>query len=296
MKNILEFLERTSAQYADKTAFADEESALSFAQVQAMARSGGSELIRRGLKNEPVVVFMKKAPQTIAAFFSVIYAGCMYVPMDVGMPLHRVRMILKKLSPNAIICDESSRATAEELGCGEKIIDCTELFPAQADDAALAAVRARQIDTDPIYIVVTSGSTGTPKGVTACHRSLIDYANALCPVIGAAADSVFAMQVPLYVDACMKEILSVIKCGSTAYLMQQSLFMSPLKVLNFLNCHGINTVCWVASALTMVSGLGAFVPRKAAQALAAGGARSEVYKSLRPDGSHRHVVLLRGRP
>ena len=107
MKNILEFLERTSAQYADKTAFADEESALSFAQVQAMARSGGSELIRRGLKNEPVVVFMKKAPQTIAAFFSVIYAGCMYVPMDVGMPLHRVRMILKKLSPNAIICDES---------------------------------------------------------------------------------------------------------------------------------------------------------------------------------------------
>lgn len=258
MKNILEFLERTSAQYADKTAFADEESALSFAQVQAMARSGGSELIRRGLKNEPVVVFMKKAPQTIAAFFSVIYAGCIYVPMDVGMPLHRVRMILKKLSPNAIICDESSRATAEELGCGEKIIDCTELFSAQADDAALAAVRARQIDTDPIYIVFTSGSTGTPKGVTACHRSLIDYANALCPVIGAAADSVFAMQVPLYVDACMKEILSVIKCGSTAYLMQQSLFMSPLKVLDFLNRHGINTVCWVASALTMVSGLGAF--------------------------------------
>lgn len=258
MKNILEFLERTSAQYADKTAFADEEQALSFAQVQAMARSGGSELIRRGLKNEPVVVFMKKAPQTIAAFFSVIYAGCMYVPMDVGMPLHRVRMILKKLSPNAIICDESSRATAEELGCGEKIIDCTELFSAKPDDAALAAVRARQIDTDPIYIVFTSGSTGTPKGVTACHRSLIDYANALCPVIGAAADSVFAMQVPLYVDACMKEILSVIKCGSTAYLMPQSLFVSPLRVVEYLNEHKVNTLCWVASALTIVSGLGAF--------------------------------------
>ena len=42
MKNILEFLEQTASDYADKTAFADEESALSFAQVQAMARSGGS--------------------------------------------------------------------------------------------------------------------------------------------------------------------------------------------------------------------------------------------------------------
>ena len=40
--------------------------------------------------------------------------------------------------------------------------------------------------------------------------------------------------------------------------MQQSLFMSPLKVLTFLNRHRINTVCWVASALTLVSGLGAF--------------------------------------
>ena len=50
MKNILEFLERTSAQYADKTAFADEESALSFAQVQAMARSAAVSLSAVGLK------------------------------------------------------------------------------------------------------------------------------------------------------------------------------------------------------------------------------------------------------
>ena len=66
------------------------------------------------------------------------------------------------------------------------------------------------------------------------------------------------MQVPLYVDACMKELLSVIKCGSTAYLMQQSMFLSPLKAVEFLNEHRVNTLCWVASALTIISGLGAF--------------------------------------
>ena len=258
MKNILEFLEKTAPLYGEKIAFADEEQSLSFADLLKMSRAGGSELIKRGLCNEPVVVFMKKAPQTICAFFSVIYAGCCYVPMDIGMPLHRIRMILKKLSPRAKVCDETSKETADELGYGGRVIDCGELFSAQTDENALAAVRSASIDTDPVYIVFTSGSTGTPKGVTACHRSVIDYANALCPVIGAAEDSRFAMQVPLYVDACMKEILSVIKCGSTAFLMQQSLFMSPLRVLDFLNRHEINTVCWVASALTLVSGLGAF--------------------------------------
>ena len=258
MKNILEFLEASSAQFGDKTAFADEESAISFAQLQAMAKAGGTQLIKQGVHDEPIVVFMKKAPQTICAYFAVIYSGCCYVPMDVGMPLHRVRMILKKLSPRVIICDESSEQTALELGYGDKILRVGELFAAEPDETALAAVRAKSLDIDPIYIVFTSGSTGTPKGVTACHRSVIDYANALCPVIGASPESVFAMQVPLYVDACMKEILSVIKCGSTAYLMQQSLFLTPMKVLDFLNKHRINTVCWVASALTLVSGLGAF--------------------------------------
>lgn len=258
MKNILEFLEPTAARLGDKTAFADESCTLSFTELLTQAKAGGSELIRRGLYREPVAVFMKKAPQTIAAYFAVIYAGCAYVPLEAGMPLHRIRMILGKLSPRAVICDESSAGKLAELGYGDRLVDYSELKSSVTDESLLSAVRRRSIDTDPIYIVFTSGSTGTPKGVTGCHRALIDYANALCPVLGADEDSIFAMQVPLYVDACMKEILSVIKCGSTAYLMPQSLFMSPIKVLDFLNKYKINTISWVASALTLVSGLGAF--------------------------------------
>ena len=258
MKNILEFLENTAPQFADKTALADDEYALSFAELITKAKAGGSGLIMRGAMREPVVVFMKKSPLTVCAFFAAIYAGCAYVPLEAGMPLHRVRMILAKLKPRFIICDDSSEQTVSELGYGDMIIDAHTLLCSPVNEGALSDVRRRSIDTDPIYIVFTSGSTGTPKGVTGCHRALIDYANALCPVIGSNDKSVFAMQVPLYVDACMKEILSVIKCGSTAYLMPQSLFMSPLKVVDFLNRHKVNTISWVASALTLVSGLGAF--------------------------------------
>lgn len=258
MKNILEFLENTAPRLGDKTAFADESGSLSFDKLMHLARAGGSFLLGRGIYRQPVAVFMDKSPRTIAAFFAVIYAGCCYVPLERGMPLHRLRMILQRLQPQAIICDDASAPVANDLGWDDKVIDSNELFAAGIDDEALAAIRRRQIDTDPAYIVFTSGSTGVPKGVTACHRSVIDYANSLCPVIGASEDSRFAMQVPLYVDACMKEILSVIKCGSTAFLMPQSLFMSPLRVLDFLNRYEINTICWVASALTLVSGLGAF--------------------------------------
>ena len=258
MKSILEFLEKTAPRYGDKTAFSDGESSLSFDELLHLAKAGGSFIASRRLCREPVAVFMEKSPETIGAFFAVMYAGCCYVPLSASMPLYRLKMILGRLNARMVICDEGSEELVRQLVPEECIVPAAEVFSASVDEDALSEVRAKSIDTDPAYIVFTSGSTGIPKGVTGCHRALIDYANALCPVIGADEDSVFAMQVPLYVDACMKEILSVIKCGSTAYLMPQSLFVSPLRVVEYLNEHKVNTLCWVASALTIVSGLGAF--------------------------------------
>ncbi len=258
MKNILQYLEKTAERIPDKCALADENAEISFSELLRLSKCGGSYLAARGLNREPVAVFMKKAPLTVCAFFAAIYAGCYYVPLEAGMPKHRIRMILSKLDPRAVICDDSSNELIAELGYADRAVSADELFSAKPDDAALALIRKKSIDTDPIYIVFTSGSTGMPKGVTGCHRALIDYAEALCPVIGASESSVFAMQVPLYVDACMKELLSVIRCGSTAYLMPQSLFMFPVRAIEFLNRFKVNTVCWVASALTMISGLGGF--------------------------------------
>ena len=98
--NVLEYLENTVDRVPDKTAFADEESALSFIQVSEQAKSIGTELSRQGAYREPVVVYMKKCPQTIAAFFGVIYAGCYYVPIDEEMPRRRMQLILENTDAN----------------------------------------------------------------------------------------------------------------------------------------------------------------------------------------------------
>jgi amino acid adenylation domain-containing protein len=128
----------------------------------------------------------------------------------------------------------------------------------EIDDEALDAIRDRQLDTDPIYIVFTSGSTGIPKGVVACHRSVIDYIENLSDVLGFNEDTRFANQTPLYFDACLKELYPTLKFGATTYIVPKSLFMFPIKLVEFLNEYKINTVCWVVSALTMISSLKTF--------------------------------------
>ena len=128
MKNILEYLEKTAPRFPDRPALCDEETCLSFGEFLSEARAGGSELLRRGLYHEPVVVFMKKSPKTICAFFSVIYAGCYYIPVDIGMPQQRIQMILEKLNARYVIYDESSEVLLRELGYGDRMFYCEDLF------------------------------------------------------------------------------------------------------------------------------------------------------------------------
>lgn len=65
----------------------------------------------------------------------------------------------------------------------------------------------------------TSGSTSIPKGVTACRRSVIDYIDYRCEEFGFGGDTVFGNQAPLYMDACLMELYSTIKLGTSAYLI-----------------------------------------------------------------------------
>ena len=256
--NILEYLEQTAPRVPDKTAFADDNMQLTFGEVQQNAKAIGSKLLAEGLYGEPVVVFMEKSPAAINAFFGVVYAGCYYVPLDVEMPAFRIEMILDQLKPRAVICDGVTEQALPQFGYKGKSYRFDEMIQFPADDAALAAVRAKQLDIDPIYIVFTSGSTGVPKGILACHRSVIDYIENLSETLGFSEETVFGNQTPLYFDACLKELYPTLKFGATTWLVPKSCFSFPIKLVEYLNAHKINTICWVVSALTMISATGTF--------------------------------------
>ena len=180
------------------------------------------------------------------------------MPVDEEMPAQRISLILEQLSPEAVICDAASQQKISEYGFSGQALLYDDIISTDIDEDALSYVRERAIDTDPIYVVFTSGSTGIPKGVVACHRAVIDYIEALTEVLHVDSDTVFGMQVPLYVDACLKEIYSTLKLGATTWMIPKQLFMFPIKLIEFMNEHKVNTVCWVVSALTLISGLGAF--------------------------------------
>ena len=255
-KNILEYLEATAPRLPDKVAYSDGSYDMTFAELFSSAKRIGSALLKLNITAAPVAILMMKHPKEIAAFYGCVYAGCFYVPLDPDMPPHRMELILESVGARTMIVDGKGEKLLSSLHYDGRVLRYDETVTAAVDEVALAAVRARQIDTDPIYIVFTSGSTGIPKGVAACHRSVIDYVETLCASLGFSEETVFANQTPLFFDAPLKELMPVIKFGATAYLVPKMLFMFPMKLCEFLNEHRVNTVCWVVSALTMISSMG----------------------------------------
>ncbi|MBR1798019.1 MAG: amino acid adenylation domain-containing protein [Clostridiales bacterium] len=258
MRNVLEYLDKTASAYPSKIAFRDEKTALTFGQLDLMSRRAGSALLRDGISREPVAVYMSKTPAQIAAFMAVLQAGCFYVPIDDEMPATRIRLIFENLKPRAVIFGEDTEENASKFAGDATVYSWESISRGEEDAEALTKLRSSMIDTDPAYIMYTSGSTGIPKGVAVCHRSLIDYIESFCEVMRFDEDTVFGSQTPFYFDASLKDIYPTIKLGCETVIIPHTLFMFPVKLVEFLNEYKINTLCWVVSALTMISAFGAF--------------------------------------
>lgn len=253
--NVLEYLESACERFPNKVAYTDGEASLTFAETRDISEAIGTKLVTSGFARQPVVVFMKRGPETIPAFLGVAQAGGFYVPLDEDMPSIRMEMILEKVQPKVVICDNSTRDAVMAFDMPWQIFEYDDIKKGQSNRACLKEIRSLALDTDPLYIVFTSGSTGTPKGVIANHRSVIDYVEQLSIVLGVSEDTVFGNQTPLYLDASLKEIYPTLKNGATAYIIPKSHFMFPMQLVEYMNRHKINTVCWVVSALTIISGL-----------------------------------------
>lgn len=255
--NVVDYLDAAAEKYPDKAAFIGEKSSIGFGRLKERTREIATFLTNKGIYREPVIVFMEKSPEEAAVFLSVIRAGNYHIAVDMEMSEERISHILEIASARLMICDETTKDRAKSSGFTGEIVSY-ESIAGEIDGRKLAEIRNRSIDTDPIYVVFTSGSTGVPKGVIATHGNVIDYIEELSKVLCCSEDTVFGNQAPFYLDACLKDFYTTLKFGATTYLIPKKLFAAPVRLIEYLNENKINTICFVVSALTILTKLGAF--------------------------------------
>ena len=257
LNSAVRMLQQAAARHPDAIALEDGELLLTYTQYLDRAQRIGTGLIRAGLDRAPAVIMLPKSADALCTFMGAMFAGCPYVPMNLGTPPSRLEKMFDNLGPGAIICSADQAGQWREAYPEIPVLCLEELMAVEADPAALERSLAQVTDTDPIYIMYTSGSTGTPKGVTIPHIGVIDYAHWVVERFGFDGTTVMASQAPFYFDNSIFDIYGSMLCGGRLVIVPEAMYMFPGKLPQYLQEHRITSIFWVPSVMINVANSGA---------------------------------------
>ncbi len=260
MTNIIEYLEKNALLYPDKPAFCEESGFVSYAYLQNDSKKIASCLAEIVTVHRPVAILLEKSVLNIKAMFGVMYAGCFYVQIDTKMPISRIQKIFDNLQPAVVITDKNHFELAKALTSSDhlKIVDIRHALTHEINDTRLLDIRKKHIDQDLAYILYTSGSTGIPKGVAISHKALIAYIQWVLEAFHLDCTTVFGSQTPLYFSMSVTDVYGTIASGGTYWIIDQHMFMFPLRLTEWMNKKKINTIYWVPSAYNIAFKLHTF--------------------------------------
>lgn len=253
--HVLEYIERAARQYPQHPAFLDSHTSVTYLQLLGQARKIGYGIaVRVSETRRPIVVFMEKCVECLAAFFGIAASGNFYVCIDTTMAPERIRKILDGLKPIAII---GKSIMQESLFSGYTVLDIEELMHKDTEPSEVSrllhSIRCKSIDADPLYVLYTSGSTGIPKGSVISHRSVIAYAQWVSQTFHFDHTTVFGSQTPFYFSMSVLDIFGAVCSGASLQIIPQKLFSFPVKLLEYLNEKKVTAIYWVPSALSIVA-------------------------------------------
>ncbi|WP_327130308.1 long-chain fatty acid--CoA ligase [Streptomyces sp. NBC_01343] len=177
MTNIATLLTGSAAVHADRIAVRHETTALTYARLDDLTARTAALLQDRGVRpGDRVAVITPNVPHFPIAYYGVLRAGAVVVPMNPLLKAREIAFVLRDAGARLVLTSPTSAAETAEAAAATGT-ECLVLEPDGFDSALdriepVAAVFDAQ-DTDLAVILYTSGTTGTPKGAELTHRNLL---------------------------------------------------------------------------------------------------------------------------
>ena len=215
-------------------AMCDDESALTWAQLDQLVDSVAASLQRDGVRPGDVVALCA-APcvRYAAVFVGVLRSGAVVAPLSPSVTPQVLTAMLGDAQARVIFVDASTQQLLQadalvgaSLVMLDQAADVHESTPAshgQSWDDWLASdgIKPKPVDTaaeDPCNIIYSSGTTGTPKGIVQSHG--MRWAHVVRGLDFAyGADSITLLATPLYSNTTLVSFFPTLGWGGCVRLM-----------------------------------------------------------------------------
>ena len=230
--NLAVVLRESARRDPGKTAVILGAARLSYAQLDEFSDRLAASLTAGGLEpGDRVGLQLPNIPQFVIAYFGILKAGGVVVPMNVLLKAPEIAFQLEDSGARTLItyggflaeaakAAESAGVTALYVVGESGAVSAGAAFEALLSGEAPGPQLAARNPSDPAVIIYTSGTTGTPKGAVLAHISL--YMNADIPgrLFEFSADDTALVALPLFHVFALSSIMNTcVLLGGTMTLV-----------------------------------------------------------------------------
>lgn len=181
--NITTTLTQNAKRFSDKMAITFDGKSYSYQQLNEEVNQLANGLLENGLqKGEKVSLFMKNSDSYIVAFFAILKAGGVAVPVNYRLSPDESGYIFGQSESRFVFCDVELEEVVTEAKTQAASLQQVIVHPAPASEEYMSweGIRSENAlepsvdvqSTDDAEILYTSGTTGKPKGALFDHQRL----------------------------------------------------------------------------------------------------------------------------
>ncbi len=245
--NLSEHVRAAAERTPDKPALLSGATSTTWRELDEQVDAAASALTGLGLRpGDRVALSLANTLEFPVAYFGVLRAGLVAVPLNPGYAAQELRWTLSDSGTRAVVVSASGaqvvQALVDELPALEHVLVAGGSWHELLAAAAPGPVATAGAGEELAVLLYTSGTSGRPKGAMLPHRALLanleQTARIDPPVV--AADDVVLLVLPLFhVYGLNAALGAVARCGATGLLVER---FDPVETLAELRRAGVTSV------------------------------------------------------
>ncbi len=252
MTNLADLIRESAGRTPEKAALLFQGQPLKYSELDREVDRAAAGLAALGVKpGDRVGVLVHNVPHFVFAFYGIVRAGAVMVPLNTMFTGEEIATILADADARAVIAAEPFVHTIDGLRDTLPMLEHVVVVGSRAPVGTMTweqmvgmgrgPVETTTNDSDLAVLAYTSGTTGVPKGAMLSHANLLANLDQIVDTrLAETEDDVVYLALPMFHIYALNVILGLtLRVGATAVLVER---FEPVQSLELIEKHGVTVL------------------------------------------------------